>query len=505
MKKRVVLSVSDKTGLVPFAQKLVDLGFELISTGGTYKTLQDHNIPALYISEVTNFPEILDGRVKTLHPAIHGGILARDTEADHKQAEENGIQFIDMVVVNLYPFQATIQKPECTLPMAIENIDIGGPTMIRSAAKNHARVAVVVDPTDYEAIAAEIAENGALSQKTRELLALKAFRHTAEYDYVIQNYLAGAFGADNELFMAMGKKDMDLRYGENPHQKATLYKAAGVGPALPVQLQGKELSYNNIQDMDAARTMAYGFDEPCCVIVKHTNPCGAALGENLTDAYVKAYNADPVSAFGGIVALNGEVDAATATEIAKLFAEVVIAPGYTDEAKEIFAKKKNLRVMVAPLEAESAPQDIKTVLGGLLVQEKDRLKVTAADLKCVTKVQPTEAQIEEMLFAFHLIREVKSNAIIVTKDRVLIGSGPGQTNRVGAAEIAFGYAGEKAEGAVLASDAFFPFGDTVEAAAKHGIKAIIQPGGSVRDQESIDMCDKYGIAMVFTGVRHFKH
>lgn len=513
MKKRAILSVSDKTGIVELAKELVALGYEVVSTGGTFKAITDGGVPATYVTDITGFPQILDGRVKTLHPMVHGGILAMRTPEHLAQLEEHGIVPIDLVVVNLYPFRQTIAKPDVTLADAIENIDIGGPTMVRAAAKNNKYVTIIVNPAHYQEVVAMLKEKGEVDEATRLKLATEAFTHTAEYDAYISNYLKQQVGEETgypETMLLAGAKLQDLRYGENPHQTAAFYKdagASGASVANAKQLQGKELSFNNIIDINAALELVREFTEPAAVVIKHTNPCGAALGKDLHEAYVRAYAADSVSAYGGIVGLNRAVDKATAEEMAKTFLEAVIAPAFTAEALEVLSAKKNLRLLeVGDLgEVPPATQDVKKVRGGFLVQSGDNAQVKAADLKVVTKAAPTEADIEELLFAFTIVKHVKSNAIVITKDRCTLGVGAGQMNRVGSAGIAMTQGGDACQGAVLASDAFFPFRDTIDEAAKRGIRAVIQPGGSIRDEESITACDEHGMSMVFTGVRHFKH
>ena len=509
MKKRALLSVSDKTGLVDFAQGLIEANYQLISTGGTLSALQDAGIEVLPVSAVTNFEEILDGRVKTLHPKIHGGLLARRELPEHqKQLEQFNITPIDLVAVNLYPFKETIAKPDITEQDAIENIDIGGPTMLRAAAKNFTSVTVVVDPTDYQQVLDNL---DADSLELRKQLAAKVFRHTAQYDALIAEYFIELTEeTDPEALTLTFEKVDTLRYGENPHQSAAFYKEADVkggSIAHAKQLNGKELSYNNIQDANAALEIVMEFSQqPAAVAVKHMNPCGVGIGDTIEQAFQKAYDADPISIFGGIIALNREVDLATAEKLKEIFLEIIIAPSFAQDALELLAKKPNLRLLETSVEPDQFDsKKVVSVRGGLLVQNRDLGRVEADDLKLVTDKAPTAEQLEELLFAWKVVKHVKSNAIVVAKDNQTIGVGAGQMNRVGAAKIAFEQAGEKAEGAVLASDAFFPMPDTVENAAKAGIKAIIQPGGSKRDQESIDMCNKYGIVMVMTGMRHFKH
>lgn len=509
--KRALISVSDKTGVVEFARALHNFGVEIVSTGGTMKTLKDAGIPVKYVSELTGFPEIMDGRVKTLNPYIHGGILAIRDNAEHVKAmQEHNIQGIDMVVVNLYPFRQTVAKPGVTLEEAVENIDIGGPAMIRAAAKNFAYVAVVVNPVNYTKILGELANKGEISREIRMELAWEAYNHTSEYDACIGRYLAGQLGQGQfpETLHMVFDKVQELRYGENPHQKAAFYREkyfAGPGVASAKQLHGKELSFNNIVDVEAAYAIVNEFTDPAATIIKHTNPCGTGIGKTLSEAYAKAYTADPVSAFGGIIALNRSVDKITAEQIGGLFAEAVIAPDYDEDALAILTQKKNLRLLTADFDKSVNAVDIKKVSGGILVQDTDVYDVPETDMKVVSKRAPTSAELRQMLFAWRVVKHVKSNAIVVAADDQTLGIGAGQMNRVGAAGIALTQAGDKVQGAVLASDAFFPFRDTVDAAAKAGIKAIIQPGGSVKDEESIQAADEYGIAMIFTGVRHFKH
>lgn len=513
--KRALISVSDKTGLLPFARRLAAAGVEIISTGGTASLLKEAGIPVIGISEVTGFPEILDGRVKTLHPTIHSGLLAvRDNEAHQKQMQELGIDPIDLVVVNLYPFKQTIAKPDVTFAEAIENIDIGGPTMLRSAAKNHAFVTVVVDAADYEQVAAEIEANQDTTLETRRRLAAKVFRHTAAYDALISRYLSEQVGELlPESYTVTYEKAQDLRYGENPHQRAAFYReplASASSVAYAEQLHGKELSYNNINDADAALAIVREFDQPAVVAIKHSNPCGVGIGADIRAAYQKAYEADPVSIFGGIVAANRTIDRDTALAMKEIFLEIILAPDFTEEALAVLMEKKNLRLLRVPIEQESAQKRdnlfrTAPVAGGALVQDYDTKQLEEAEIKVVTDRQPTAEELEQMKFAWKVVKHVKSNAIVLAKENMTIGVGAGQMNRVGAAKIAIEQAGEQAKGSVLASDAFFPMPDTVEAAAQAGVTAIIQPGGSVRDQESIDACNRFGIAMIFTGTRHFKH
>lgn len=509
--KRALLSVSDKTGIISLVEQLVELGVEVISTGGTKKKIEEAGLPVTNISEVTNFPEILNGRVKTLHPNVHGGLLAiRGNDEHEQQLAEHGIAPIDLVVVNLYPFQATIAKEGTTFADAIENIDIGGPTMLRAAAKNHQDVTVIVDPADYEKVLKELRENGETTLETRRELAAKVFRHTAAYDAVIANYLTKEVGEIfPESYTITYTKKQDLRYGENPHQKAAFYEVPnrkGTTLAAAKQLHGKELSYNNIQDTNAALEIVKEFSEPAVVAVKHMNPCGVGRGGTLLSAYTKAYEADPVSIFGGIVAANREIDAETAAEMKNIFLEIIIAPSFSQEALEILTEKKNLRLLTVDMNDTSKDDlQVTSVSGGLLVQDVDRFTLDDANITIPTKRKPTEEEWEALKLAWSVVKHVKSNAIVLAKNNRTVGIGAGQMNRVGAAKIAIEQAGEEAKGSVMGSDAFFPMNDTVEAAGKAGVTAIIQPGGSIRDQESIDKADEYGIAMVFTGVRHFKH
>ncbi|KYD26668.1 bifunctional phosphoribosylaminoimidazolecarboxamide formyltransferase/IMP cyclohydrolase [Geobacillus stearothermophilus] len=509
--KRALISVSNKEGIIPFAKQLAELGVDIISTGGTKRALEEAGVPVISISDVTGFPEILDGRVKTLHPAIHGGILAVRSDERHQAAlKEHGIRPIDLVVVNLYPFQQTIAKPDVTLAEAIENIDIGGPTMVRAAAKNYADVAIVVDPADYPMVIEELKTTGSIQAKTRQQLAAKAFRHTAAYDAMIAEYLTGLAGEEYpETLTVTYTKKQSLRYGENPHQSAAFY-AKPLGAAFSIakaaQLHGKELSYNNINDANAAINLIREFQEPAAAAIKHMNPCGVGVGATLLEAFTKAYEADPVSIFGGIVAVNREVDKETAERMHDIFLEIVIAPSFSDEALAILTKKKNIRLLTLDFAAPDVKEKtLVSVNGGLLVQEADKYTLEDAEWNIVTKREPTEAEREQLRFAWKVVKHVKSNAIVLAKNGMTVGVGAGQMNRVGAANIAIEQAGEQAVGAVLASDAFFPMDDTVEAAAKAGITAIIQPGGSIRDADSIRKADEYGMAMVFTGVRHFKH
>ncbi|NHN37021.1 bifunctional phosphoribosylaminoimidazolecarboxamide formyltransferase/IMP cyclohydrolase [Pseudomaricurvus alcaniphilus] len=522
--KRALISVSDKTGIVEFAQALQQQGVEILSTGGTFRLLQDSGVAAVEVSDYTGFPEMMDGRVKTLHPKVHGGILGRRGTDDAVMAEHD-IKPIDMVVVNLYPFRATVADPNCDLPTAIENIDIGGPTMVRSAAKNHKDVVIVVSASDYGLVLDEMsANNGATSYQTRYDLMVKAFEHTAQYDGMIANHFgarASTFkpGSNEErdfanTYNVQYLKAQDMRYGENPHQKAAFYveaDAADASVATAKQLQGKELSFNNVADTDAALETVKLFDQPACVIVKHANPCGVAVAADIKTAYELAFATDPESAFGGIIAFNRELDAATAQLIVdKQFSEVIIAPKVSPAAAAAVAAKKNVRLLECG-EWSGEPTrslDYKRVTGGLLIQEKDNGMVSKADLKVVSKTQPTEAQLDDLLFAWKVAKMVKSNAIIYGKDGRTIGVGAGQMSRVNSARIAAikaEHAGLEVKGAVMASDAFFPFRDGIDNAAKVGISAVIQPGGSMRDEEVIAAADEHGMAMVFTGMRHFRH
>ena len=513
MKKRALISVSDKTGVAEFAKDLVSLGYEIISTGGTAKMLSDNGIKNIGISDITGFPECLDGRVKTLDPHVHAGLLAMRANKEHMaQLEKLGINTIDIVVVNLYPFKQTIMKDGVTFGDAVENIDIGGPTMLRAAAKNYQDVLVVIDPSDYKAVVEKL-RAGEVDLQFRKTLMYKVFQHTAVYDSMIADYLRGDLGIEfpDKITFAYEKKQ-GLRYGENPHQNAAFYEDAvpkACSLSRAVQLNGKELSYNNINDAGGALDLLKEFDSTACVAVKHSNPCGVALGKSVLEAYKKAYECDPVSIFGGIVAFNRKVDKATAEELIKIFLEIVIAPDFDGEAVEILKKKPNLRVL--KLEGLDKKQDMhgvldmKKVYGGMLVQDKDAELFDENEMKVVTKKKPTKEQTEQLRFAYNVVKHTKSNGIAIAKDFAAIGVGGGQTNRIWATNQAIEHAGERVKGAVLASDAFFPFSDCAEAAANAGITAIIQPGGSIRDQESIDLCDERGIAMVFVGMRHFKH
>ena len=539
--RRALLSVSDKTGIVPFARALHELGVQIISTGGTARTLQEAGIPVTPVEQVTGFPEMMEGRVKTLHPAIHSGILADRRKPEHLQAlQKAGIEPIDLVCVNLYPFESTVARPDVTLEQAIENIDIGGPTMVRAAAKNHESVAVVVDPADYESIIGEMrASGGTMRLETRRRLAAKAFAHTAFYDAQIAAYLRQQFTSETlfpqELTVAL-RKAQELRYGENPHQQAAFYRFPGfTEPSIATarQIHGKELSYNNLLDCDAALELVKEFatDRPACVIIKHTNPCGVAVADTLPEAVERARMADPVSAFGGIMAVNRPVDAETAEKVTapNTFFECLVAPAFAEDALPILTEKKKWGANLRLLEVGefTPPQEgfiLRGLTGSVLVQTRDvqllqqqrvvgkqqpgtydlrELKREALTL--VTKRQPTDEELEQLLFAWKVVKHVKSNAIVLAKDWVIVGVGAGQMNRVQSVRLAAEAAGERAKGAVLASDAFFPFPDNVEAAAIAGVTAIIQPGGSVKDQEVIAAADRLGLVMVFTGMRHFRH
>lgn len=513
MGKKAVISVSDKTGVVEFARGLVEAGYQLVSTGGTFKTLKEAGIPVSYVSEITGFPEILDGRVKTLHPKIHGGILAMDTDEHRKQCQETGIDLIDLVCVNLYPFRETISKEQVTFEEAIENIDIGGPTMVRSAAKNHSRVTIVVNPSNYEDVLRSIKEKGSVPLILRKRLAAEAFAHTAEYDRLIAGYLEGQIDSEVHFprnLRLFASKVQDLRYGENPDQQAVIYADPEADKGTLVygsQLQGKELSYNNWMDMDAAWEIASEYEETVCVIIKHTNPCGVALGSTVFEAYERALEADPISAFGGIIAFNRVVDEETAAAIRERFYEVVVAPDFTPKSKEILADKTNLRLFVVGREecCETRGWKVRTVNGGFLIQEEDEGTTPISEWEVVSEKRPDADDLAELDFAWKACKHVKSNAIVISDKRQVIGVGAGQMNRVGSAKIALEQAGVKTKGAYLASDAFFPFPDTVELAHSYGIKAIVQPGGSVRDKEVIETANRLGLILIFTGRRHFKH
>ncbi|MBS3681147.1 bifunctional phosphoribosylaminoimidazolecarboxamide formyltransferase/IMP cyclohydrolase [Ornithinibacillus massiliensis] len=509
MKKRALISVSDKQKIVEFAQGLVELDYEIVSTGGTLKALQNASVPAISIDQVTGFPEIMDGRLKTLHPKVHGGLLGKRSNPDHlQQMEANEIEPIDVVVVNLYPFKQTLVSEGVTKEEIIENIDIGGPTMLRSAAKNFEDVLVVVDPEDYTPVLEGI-KDASISLEFRQKLAAKVFRHTANYDAIIANYFLTQTGEKfPETYTVTYEKVQSLRYGENPHQVAAFYKNPiqnGMSLATAKQLHGKELSYNNIQDANAAVEILTEYDLPAAVAVKHMNPCGIGMAESIAEAFQLAFDADPISIFGGIVALNREVDAQTAEKLREIFLEIVIAPSFSEKALEILTQKKNIRLLTMEMAQKDESFKLTTVDGGVLIQNKDIGSVDEGSVEVVTDRAPTEEELQNLLFAWKAVKHVKSNAIVLAKDNQTIGVGAGQMNRVGAARIAIEQAGDKALGSVLASDAFFPMPDTVEEAIKVGVTAIIQPGGSKRDQDSIDVCNEHGIAMVYTGMRHFKH
>jgi phosphoribosylaminoimidazolecarboxamide formyltransferase/IMP cyclohydrolase len=519
--QRALISVSDKTGIVEFASALAGFGVELLSTGGTYRLLQESGLAVTEVSEYTGFPEMMDGRVKTLHPRVHGGILARRGQDDAVMAE-HGIEPIDMVVVNLYPFEATVARPDCSLDDAIENIDIGGPTMVRAAAKNHRHVAIVVNAADYDAILTELRENQCATRlETRFDLAIKAYEHTAAYDGAIASYFGRRVPGGSEdfprTFNTQLHKVQEMRYGENPHQKAAFYvekNPAGASIATARQIQGKELSYNNVADTDAALECVKNFEDPACVIVKHANPCGVAVAASIAEAYDLAFATDPESAFGGIIAFNRELDGATAAAICeRQFVEVIIAPSVSAEAAAAVAEKKNVRLLEcgswgATQASTHAEWDYKRVNGGLLVQDRDLGMVGPDDLVVVSKVQPTEQQLKDLLFAWKVAKFVKSNAIIYASNGQTVGVGAGQMSRVNSARIAAikaEHAGLEVRGSVMASDAFFPFRDGIDSAGERGIAAVIQPGGSIRDEEVIAAADEHGMAMVFTGMRHFRH
>lgn len=511
MKKRALLSVSDKNGILEFARILEALDYEILSTGGTMKHLKENGVAVTAVDEVTGFPEIMEGRVKTLNPMIHGGLLAKQDDAAHQaQMTEHGIQPIHIVCVNLYPFKETISKPDVSTDDAIENIDIGGPAMLRASAKNHAYVTVIVDAADYGQVLEELQTEGQTTLETRRRLAAKVFRHTAAYDALISGYLTDL--ADEqfpEQVTFTYELKQPLRYGENPHQQAAFYSrplGSDFSIASAQQLHGKELSYNNIQDANAAIQIVKEFQQPAAVAVKHMNPCGVGIGETIAEAFNKAYEADPVSIFGGIIALNREVDVETAEKLSGIFLEIIIAPSFTEEAIDLLTKKKNIRLLTIPFEQHKQEAwNTVSVEGGLLMQQPDAYGFDDAEIRVATDREPTEAEWEAMKLGWAVVKHVKSNAIVVSDAQRTLGVGAGQMNRVGAAGIALTQAGERAKGAALASDAFFPMDDTVEAAAKAGITAIIQPGGSVKDADSIKKANEYGIAMVFTGVRHFKH
>ena len=511
MAKRALISVSDKRGVIEFASSLSNMGWEIIATGGTMKALLEAGLKVINISDITGFPEICDGRVKTLHPKVHGALLGRrDLDSHLEQLKENGIEFIDMVCVNLYPFEATIAKEGVALEEAVENIDIGGPSMLRSAAKNFRDVTVVCDPDDYARILDEIRDNGNTLPETRIRLSAKAYTHTAEYDSHIAAYMREQAGLNEKLFLTFDKVQ-SLRYGENPHQNAAFYRAPEETPysvAFAKQLGGKELSYNNIQDANAALNIVREFSEPFCVGLKHMNPCGAAIGKDLLEAWTRAYEADKVSIYGGIVAMNRELTAEVAQLMKPIFLEIVMAPSFSEGALEILTKKKNLRLLQVNMSGEvKVTRQYVGVNGGLLVQDADVfIKPVKADM-CVTERKPDEEELKDMNFGWRIVKHVKSNAICVVKNGMTLGVGAGQMNRVGSAEIALRQARDAGvkSGLVLASDGFLPFDDTVELAARFGVTAIVQPGGSIRDEEAIAKANEKGITMLFTGMRHFKH
>lgn len=515
---KALISVSDKTGVVEFAKGLVSLGWEILSTSGTMKLLKESGVPVTSVSDVTGFPEICDGRVKTLHPKIHGALLARRDIPEHmKELKDNDIDTIDLVCVNLYPFRETIAKPDVTMEDAVEHIDIGGPSMLRSAAKNWESVTVVCNPADYETILSEIKADGNTTRETRLKLSAKAYTHTAEYDMAISTYMRAQAGLPEKLFLEYDLKQ-ELRYGENPHQEAKFFASTVKEPfslATAEQLNGKELSYNNIQDANATLNIAREFDEPFCVGVKHMNPCGSATGKTIAEAWKKAYEADKTSIFGGIVAANREIDLETAQMLKPIFLEIVMAPSFAPDALELLCTKKNLRVLkVDMIKDNTVRKQYVSMNGGMLVQDRDINTKPVSAEQCVTEAKPTAEQLADLEFAWKIVKHVKSNAIVVAKNGMTYGVGAGQMNRIGSAEIALKQAQATlkeegkdimTEGLVLASDGFFPFNDCVALAAEYGIKAIVQPGGSIRDEDSVKLADEKGITMLFTGERHFKH
>jgi phosphoribosylaminoimidazolecarboxamide formyltransferase/IMP cyclohydrolase len=506
---RAILSVFDKSGVVDFGRALSGAGIELVSTGGTFKELQAGGLPVTTVSDVTGFPEIMDGRVKTLHPGVHGGILARrDVPGDLDQLAEHGIGTVDLVAVNLYPFTQTIARPGVELAEALENIDIGGPTMVRAAAKNHPHVIVAVDPSDYGWLAERIASGGVASvtPPERRALATKAFAHVSEYDAAIAGYLADAVAESSETVSLSARRIAELRYGENPHQRAGLYVEGGTGGiAGAEQLHGKTLSFNNLLDADAAWRVVSDFEGGAVAVIKHNNPCGLAAGDDQPTVYGRAFDGDPVSAYGGIVGFNRTLTGATAKAMKGVFYEVVVAPGYDQEALGILTSRKNLRILSVKPTSEGTKPEIRRISGGVLVQEADNLTEDLADWKVVTKLKPTPGQMADLAFAWKAAKHVKSNAIVLAGDLALRGMGAGQPNRLNSIHLAVRAAGDRAAGSVLASDAFFPFADNVEMAAGAGVTAVVQPGGSIRDEDVIEAADKLGLAMVFTGVRHFRH
>ena len=503
--RRALISVFDKTGVVDMAQSLVGLDVEILSTGGTAKVLRKANIPVTEVSDYTQFPEIMGGRVKTINPLIEGGILGLRDKHSY-DAEANNIKWIDLVVCNLYPFSETISREDCDLALALENVDIGGPTMIRSAAKNIGWVCAVVDPTDYSIVTDKL-QSGEISFELRKTLSAKAFGHTAQYDTIIHNYLKDEKLSD-DLSLTFEKLS-EMRYGENPHQSAASYKIPGNTEANVLNAiihQGKKLSYNNIMDADGALACVREFDDPACVVVKHSNPCGVAIGDDLLDVYTRAFNADSLSAFGGIIAFNRICTKDVAEAIDKVFVEIVLAPNFEPEALEIFKKKNNLRVLeIGAFRKRSPKLEVRNIDGGLLVQDTDIISLTREDLNTVTKAKPSEQDLETALFTWKVLRHAKSNGILIAKDNTTIGLGAGQVSRVDAVHMALLKGGKNVRGGVLASDAFFPFRDSIDAIKNSGIKVVMQPGGSIRDQEVIDACDEYSIAMIFTGTRCFKH
>ena len=515
---KALISVSDKTGVVEFAKGLVALGWEILSTSGTMKLLKESGVPVTSVSDVTGFPEICDGRVKTLHPKIHGALLARRDFPEHmKELKDNDIDTIDLVCVNLYPFRETIAKPDVTMEDAVEHIDIGGPSMLRSAAKNWESVTVVCNPADYETILSEIKADGNTTRETRLKLSAKAYTHTAEYDMAISTYMRAQAGLPEKLFLEYDLKQ-ELRYGENPHQEAKFFASTVKEPfslATAEQLNGKELSYNNIQDANATLNIAREFDEPFCVGVKHMNPCGSATGKTIAEAWKKAYEADKTSIFGGIVAANREIDLETAQMLKPIFLEIVMAPSFAPDALELLCTKKNLRVLKVDMSKDNTVRkQYVSMNGGMLVQDRDINTKPVSAEQCVTEAKPTAEQLADLEFAWKIVKHVKSNAIVVAKNGMTYGVGAGQMNRIGSAEIALKQAQATlkeegkdimTEGLVLASDGFFPFNDCVALAAEYGIKAIVQPGGSIRDEDSVKLADEKGITMLFTGERHFKH
>ena len=504
--KRALVSVFDKTGLVELGHSLEGLGIEILSTGGSAKTLRDSGVSVTDVSDYTKFPEIMDGRVKTINPLVEGGILGlRDKH--NKDAEDNNIKWIDLVVCNLYPFSETINKDDCDLAMALENVDIGGPTMIRSAAKNVGWVTVVVDPSDYPALAKDLSNDNSIRYETREMFSAKAFGHTAQYDVIIHNYMKGTPLSDE--FSLTYEKHSEMRYGENPHQAAAAYKISGdsSNSVLNAKIhQGKKLSYNNIMDADAAFSCLKEFEETACVIVKPANPCAVSKGKNMLEVYKQAFNADSLSAFGGVIAMNKQCDELVAEEISKVFVEIVLAPSFTKEALEIFSTKKNLRVLeVGNIKPREKLLEVRNVVCGIIVQETDTSVIQKQDLKTVTTTSPSDLEVETMLFGWKVLKHIKSNGILIVKDNTTVGVGAGQVSRVDSVDIAMKKSGENIQGSILCSDAFFPFRDSIDKISNSGIKAVLQPGGSVRDDEVIEACNEHGIAMVFTGQRCFKH